>query len=192
MKHHISRNRKGFTLIELLIVIAIILILIAIALPNFLEAQLRAKVTRIKADMQAMHTAIESYQIQFRQYPCSAADLFICKRKCLMGVYTAGDGLRIITTPIKYIARIPVDPFNPCEDLSCFPGEKSLLWTTKPTCKGVPDWNLVPNGGWGIGSHGPNQLWDFAFGPGNKVDAAYVYSPTNGTNSVGDVLAYGP
>ena len=39
-------RRKGFTLIELLIVIAIILILIAIALPNFLEAQERARVVR--------------------------------------------------------------------------------------------------------------------------------------------------
>jgi len=41
--------KKGFTLIELLIVIAIILILIAIALPNFLEAQIRARMTRAKA-----------------------------------------------------------------------------------------------------------------------------------------------
>ncbi|MBW7937580.1 MAG: prepilin-type N-terminal cleavage/methylation domain-containing protein, partial [Candidatus Omnitrophica bacterium] len=37
-------KKAGFTLIELLIVIAIILILISIALPNFLEAQMRAKV----------------------------------------------------------------------------------------------------------------------------------------------------
>lgn len=44
----LRRNRPGFTLIELLIVIAIILILIAIALPNFLEAQIRAKVTKAK------------------------------------------------------------------------------------------------------------------------------------------------
>ena len=43
--------RRGFTLIELLIVIAIILILIAIALPNFLEAQERARVTRAKAEL---------------------------------------------------------------------------------------------------------------------------------------------
>ncbi|MBE7489828.1 MAG: prepilin-type N-terminal cleavage/methylation domain-containing protein [Candidatus Omnitrophica bacterium] len=186
------KGHSGFTLIELLIVIAIILILISIALPNFLEAQLRAKVTRMKADMQAMHTAIESYQVDYRNYPCSAVDLYTCKRKCQYGVYTTGDGLRVITTPVRYIVRVPVDIFNPCEDLSCFPGEKSLLWTTKPACKGTPDWNMVPNNGWGIGSQGPNQVWDFAFGPGYQVDAMYVYSPTNGTVSVGDVLAYGP
>ena len=53
------RNR-GFTLIELLIVIAIILILIAIALPNFLEAQIRAKVTASRANMRSMETAMYS------------------------------------------------------------------------------------------------------------------------------------
>ncbi|MBE7490114.1 prepilin-type N-terminal cleavage/methylation domain-containing protein [bacterium] len=45
MKDMRFKGHSGFTLIELLIVIAIILILISIALPNFLEAQLRAKVT---------------------------------------------------------------------------------------------------------------------------------------------------
>jgi len=50
--------KRGFTLIELLIVIAIILILIAIALPNFLEAQERARVTRAKAQLRTMETAI--------------------------------------------------------------------------------------------------------------------------------------
>jgi general secretion pathway protein G len=59
----INRSR-GFTLIELLIVIAIILILIAIALPNFLEAQARAKVTRTKADMRGLGTAIEAFRTE--------------------------------------------------------------------------------------------------------------------------------
>ncbi len=192
MKIRYFKSPRGFTLIELLIVIAIILILISIAMPNFLEAQLRAKVTRMKADMQAMHTALEGYQTEFRYYPCSAVDLYMCKRKCLYGVYTVSDGLRTITTPIRYLTRLPVDLFNPCKDLSCFPGEMSLLWTTKPKCTGTPNWNLVRWGGWGIGSQGPNQLWDYAFGPGNDPDQELVYSPTNGTNSAGDVVMYGP
>lgn len=56
---------RGFTLIELLIVIAIILILIGIALPNFLEAQERARVTRAKTLLRTIETAINAHIIDF-------------------------------------------------------------------------------------------------------------------------------
>lgn len=62
-------KRTGFTLIELLIVVAIIAILAAIAVPNFLEAQTRAKVSRGKMDMRAISTALESYKIDTNNYP---------------------------------------------------------------------------------------------------------------------------
>jgi prepilin-type N-terminal cleavage/methylation domain-containing protein len=55
------RLRAGFTLIELLIVIAIILILIAIALPNFLEAQIRAKVSQVRGNLRTLQIALEMY-----------------------------------------------------------------------------------------------------------------------------------
>src|SRR5688572_6112143 len=60
---------RAFTLIELLIVVAIIAILAAIAVPNFLEAQVRAKVSRVKADIRSMATAIESYAVDNNKYP---------------------------------------------------------------------------------------------------------------------------
>src|SRR6478609_11262839 len=66
----IQRNHVavGFTLIELLIVVAIIAILAAIAVPNFLEAQTRAKISRAKADMRTTVTALESYVVDWNNY----------------------------------------------------------------------------------------------------------------------------
>lgn len=61
--------KKAFTLIELLIVVAIIAILAAIAVPNFLEAQVRSKVSRVKSDQRSFATALESYYIDNNTYP---------------------------------------------------------------------------------------------------------------------------
>ena len=63
------RKVISFTLIELLIVVAIIAILAAIAVPNFLEAQARSKVSRIKADMRTVGTAIETYRVDYNLPP---------------------------------------------------------------------------------------------------------------------------
>lgn len=59
----------GFTLIELLIVVAIIAILAAIAVPNFLEAQTRAKVSRAKSDQRTLAVALVSYYVDNNHFP---------------------------------------------------------------------------------------------------------------------------
>ena len=67
-----QRNQKGFTLIELLIVVAIIGIIAAIAIPNFLSAADRGKQKRTMADMRSVSAAIESYSVDQGAYPAAA------------------------------------------------------------------------------------------------------------------------
>ena len=61
--------KNAFTLIELLIVVAIIGILAAIAVPNFLNAQVRAKIAKVESEMKSIDTALESYRLDNNMYP---------------------------------------------------------------------------------------------------------------------------
>jgi general secretion pathway protein G len=64
-----KKRESGFTLIELLIVIAIIGILAAIAIPNLLNAVQRGKQKRSMSDMRTMATAVEAYAVDNNIYP---------------------------------------------------------------------------------------------------------------------------
>jgi len=94
---------RAFTLIELLIVVAIIAILAAIAVPNFLEAQTRAKVSRTLSDMRSIRTAIESYVVDTNEYPELDTGVVVLTQ--------AGVGMIRLTTPISYISTIPASPW---------------------------------------------------------------------------------
>ena len=69
------KRQKGFTLIELLIVVAIIGIIAAIAIPNLLNAIDRGKQKRTMADMRSVGTAIESYAVDNNFYPKGMASV---------------------------------------------------------------------------------------------------------------------
>jgi type II secretion system protein G len=98
------KKTRGFTLIELLIVVAIIAILAAIAIPNFLAAQTRAKVSRAKANMRTATTALESYFVDNNTYPGTIA-------ASGQGVLTLGIPVAV-TTPIAYVTTVPKDDFD--------------------------------------------------------------------------------
>ena len=68
MSKLIRKSNKGFTLIELMIVVAIIGILAAIAIPNFLRFQLKSKSSEGKVNIAAIRTAEESYNAEFGTY----------------------------------------------------------------------------------------------------------------------------
>src|SRR5687768_13253467 len=98
----------GFTLIELLIVVAIIAILAAIAVPNFLEAQTRAKVSRGKADMKTLITAMETYGVDHSKYieGVTNSDL-IDHGNAAGGPGPAYSVLRLLSSPVAYISSVP-------------------------------------------------------------------------------------
>ena len=121
-------SRKAFTLIELLIVVAIIAILAAIAVPNFLEAQTRAKVSRAQSDMRTLSTALESFRVDNNEYPEGTDNpakypeqIGAFLGPLAPGYYTfktrlpnggiAGPDFAMLTTPIAYISQVFYDPF---------------------------------------------------------------------------------
>lgn len=130
-------QRSGFTLIELLIVVAIIAILAAIAVPNFLEAQTRAKVSRSKADMRTLALGLESYRIDNNDYPINQHSYShlpwgspipyglnpIDHRRGR----TVAACLWRLTTPVSYISSISgfASPF--------WPNQQYFDWTMTPT-----------------------------------------------------------
>ncbi len=193
--------KKGFTLIELLIVVAIIGILAAIAVPNFLNAQLRAKVARCKSDLRSIGMALEQYNLDQNYYPPSVQ-------------------LERVTTPIAYIASIPPDVFQPQHANDSGQPEARAKWTWYR-------YLAIPKGESGNGhyicgdyyayfepyamrneamqlanqgcsarayakSFGPNAGKDGLWSGNNGDDFTLRYDTSNGLNSIGDIAVFVP
>ncbi|HQO33543.1 MAG TPA: prepilin-type N-terminal cleavage/methylation domain-containing protein [bacterium] len=172
-------RQAGFTLIELLIVVAIIGILAAIAVPNFLNAQIRAKLARCEADMKSLETAIESYKMDNNAY---------------IGSWRLCD----LTTPMAYMPSIPEDPFGPIRE-SDYGANSVLSAYGKPMKKyyvfhGPPTFDSHPamiryNIKWVITALGPDRGW---FDGSSTSDSYPRYDVSNGLNSRGSIERVGP
>jgi len=206
--------RGAFTLIELLIVVAIIAILAAIAVPNFLEAQARAKVSRVQAEMHSHATALESYRVDNNRYPFPD--------DVQGGMLTSSDGARTffetkfpiaVTTPIAYLTHLADDVYRNLDEKS-----ETYLKYHYATRHYSENFSLEAGtgefdalafamlGGVNKGlsyyflSHGPDSDHDAGPSEGgtpglpNHItgDGVTSYDPSNGTISNGDMARFGP
>jgi prepilin-type N-terminal cleavage/methylation domain-containing protein len=96
-----NRKTKGFTLIELLVVVVIIGILAAIALPNFIGAQKKAKVSQVKSNMHTVQLASESYATDM-------AGVYSATAAGIAAYYPGGDN-----SPNGTAGKFPANPFTP-------------------------------------------------------------------------------
>ena len=74
MLQRLNKNRGGFTLVEIMIVVAIIALLAAIAVPNFLRARKRSQATRILQDLRMVDSAIDQYALETNKTSGDAAN----------------------------------------------------------------------------------------------------------------------
>lgn len=212
----VNNHMRAFTLIELLIVVAIIAILAAIAVPNFLEAQTRAKVSRVIADMRSMQTGVELYRIDHNNPPVRNDNWNSdgVKRYAPDGntkIFDPADfdakvGLRQLTTPISYLNSIPDDVFNtPMRALmnDGLEGASMALDYFDPEQVRAFRRNLNPGRpialqGFALFSVGPDQYFGGLNGrvgypsmPSSVINTMrQFYDPSNGTLSVGNVYRF--
>jgi general secretion pathway protein G len=101
-----NKNRsRGFTLIEMLIVISLVMILVAIAVPNYQRSIMRAKESVLKQDLFQLRSLISQYTLDKQKAPQSLDDLI-----------TAG-----------YLKQIPIDPMTNARDTWTVDQEDTLL-----------------------------------------------------------------
>ncbi|MEW6237322.1 MAG: prepilin-type N-terminal cleavage/methylation domain-containing protein [Candidatus Omnitrophota bacterium] len=163
---------KAFTLIELLIVVAIIGVLAAIAVPNFLNAQIRAKIGRVQSEFKTISTAFEMYRLDGGGR--------------LPDAWTIGGWYKAwscFTTPVAYLSTVPIDIFQPKEK-SNFVNQHNyyeFVESYKDDPKKAKDY--------AIASLGPDREDDTLNLAAYPNSSKFVpYSTSNGLVSDGDVL----
>lgn len=206
-----GRESIAFTLIELLIVIAIIAILAAIALPMFLSAEARARTARARSDMRTLASGLEQYNVDYNIYP--RGNRYQQSTRIPLPPLVPDRGLILLSTPIPYVTRgLLRDPFEPLlfqsyggvpqpsQDAKGFVfygysgrGERGTVET-----EGPPDnrpgtspsrWYLLQSAGPGRTRY---TLGSGVLTYGDEQDFRnVVYDPSNGTISSGGIFRAG-
>lgn len=189
-------KRKSFTLIELLIVVAIIGILSAVAVPQLINARTKAKLAGVYGAMKTIQTAIAAYRLDHTHPPID------------MGP-DAQDGITYLalTTPVPYVTSIDVfrDPFKTHaeEDMGIYYAYGSAYHISR--FDDIERINLFQQNnvsyflfGWGPDRQ-PNWPWALLgetlsmlnepSKTGPNRDGGIFYSITNGLISQGDIVS---
>jgi prepilin-type N-terminal cleavage/methylation domain-containing protein len=125
MLQKLNKNRGGFTLVEIMIVVAIIALLAAIAVPNFLRARKRSQATRVLEDLRIVDSAIDQYAIEYNKTAGEAVSWAAVQLYLKPGgkLYTSGglDSLgNSLGAPfsVDFIPQVPAATFTALSDVA--------------------------------------------------------------------------
>jgi prepilin-type N-terminal cleavage/methylation domain-containing protein len=123
MLNKLNKRHGGFTLVEIMIVVAIIALLAAIAVPGFLRARKRSQASRIINDLRLIDSAVDQYAIEnnkssgfvvgipdWSKYLKVGTNLYVTGKDVLGNTYTS--------VTVDSLPRVPPNSFNALSDVA--------------------------------------------------------------------------